>query len=261
MVGCKRYLTALSISWKFETMDQHPELQAFYEDYYDDTVSRKREIMAQQTVDHIVSLGKNVHLGSVLDVGAGDGAVLAELERRELGAELHAVEISSSGIERINRRNLKRLKSVQGFDGYKLPFPDDSFDTALLVHVLEHVEHERLLLKEIRRVARRCYIEVPLEHTMRLGRSISIGKSFGHINFYTIKTFENILDTARLSPVAVATFSASLDYERHLSGPVLGAIKHAVRSSALEINSSVAAQLFVYMAGALCERKEGILLQ
>ncbi len=236
-------------------MDQNLELQAFYESYYDDAVGRKREITARQTVDHIVSLSKNVPLGSVLDIGAGDGAVLSELERRELGTEYHAVEISSSGIERINRRNLSRLKSVQSFDGYKLPFPDDTFDTALLIHVLEHVEHERLLLKEVRRVARRCYIEVPLEHTMRLSRSISTGKTFGHINFYTVKTFENIMETAGLSPVSLVTFSPTLEYESHLSGKAVGAIKHAIRSAVLQINSSLARLLFVYLAGAFCERK------
>ena len=79
--------------WK---MDQSAGLQAFYEDYYDDAVARKREITAWQTVDHIASLCKSIPLGSVLDIGAGDGAVLSELERRELGTELHAVEISGS---------------------------------------------------------------------------------------------------------------------------------------------------------------------
>ena len=62
-------------------------------------------------------------MGSVLDIGAGDGAVLSELERRGLGNELHAIEISGSGIERIKQRNLKSLKTVQSFDGYTLPFP------------------------------------------------------------------------------------------------------------------------------------------
>jgi SAM-dependent methyltransferase len=236
-------------------MDQDTKLQAFYENYYDDAVSRKRDITARQTVDHLVSLCKDA-MGSILDVGAGDGAVISELEHRGLGTDLHAVEISNSGIERINRRNLKRLKSVQSFDGYRLPFPDNSFDTVLLVHVLEHVEHERLLLKEIRRVARRCYIEVPLEHTMRLPRSIAVGRPFGHINFYTMKVFENLLDTAGLHLVSSATFAPTMEYERHLSGTAAGTIKRIIRSSALRINTSLASQLFVYLAAAFCERKE-----
>jgi ubiquinone/menaquinone biosynthesis C-methylase UbiE len=242
-------------------MSQSSELHAFYDDYYDDAVGRKREIAARQTVDHIVSLNKGYPLGSVLDIGAGDGAVLSELERRSLGGEYHAVEISGSGIERIKQRKLRDLKSVQSFDGYTLPFPDDSFDTGLLIHVLEHVEHERLLLREIRRVCRRFYIEVPLEHTMWLRKSISMGKPFGHINYYTAGTFENILDTAGFRPVAFATFAHSKEYEQLLSGQTIGAIKRMVRSATLEIAPTLAKQMFVYLGAAICERKEADLLK
>jgi ubiquinone/menaquinone biosynthesis C-methylase UbiE len=242
-------------------MSQSSELHAFYENYYDDAVGRKREITAQQTVDHIVALNKDFPLGSVLDIGAGDGAVLSELERRGLGNELHAIEISGSGIERIKQRNLKSLKTVQSFDGYTLPFPDNSFDTALLTHVLEHVEHERLLLREIRRVSRRCYIEVPLEHTMRLRRSISMSKPQGHINYYTAGTFENLLDTAGLRPVAFATFAHSKKYEQLLSGPTVGAIKRMIRSATLEVAPALAGQMFVYLGAAICEHKEADFLK
>jgi ubiquinone/menaquinone biosynthesis C-methylase UbiE len=246
---------------KAQFMSQSSELHDFYENYYDDAVGHKREITAQQTVDHIVSLNGDIPLGSVLDIGAGDGAVLSELERRGLGKEFHAVEISDSGIERIKRRNLKRLKSIQSFDGYTLPFPDNSFDTALLIHVLEHVEHERLLLREIRRVSRRCYIEVPLEHTMRLRRSISMSKPFGHINYYTAGTFENVLDTAGLRPVVLATFAHSKKYEQLLSGQTVGSIKRMVRSTALKIAPALARQMFVYLGAAICEHKEADLLK
>ena len=238
-------------------MNQSLELQAFYENYYDDVVGQKREITARQTVDHIVALCKGTGLGTVLDVGAGDGAVLCEIERRGLATEMSAVEISSSGIERINKRNLKTLKCLRTFDGYKLPFADNSFDTALLVHVLEHVEHERLLLKEISRVARRCYIEVPLEHTLRLQRSITVSKPFGHINFYTTGTFKNILDTAGLAPVAFAPFAHSKDYEAFLAGQTIGAVKYAVRTGALKLAPTLATRVFAYLGAALCERKNG----
>ncbi|OCK58348.1 class I SAM-dependent methyltransferase [Bradyrhizobium sp. LMTR 3] len=236
-------------------MSQSLELRAFYEDYYNEAVSQKRSIAAKQTVDHILSLCGTASLGKVLDVGAGDGAVLAEIERRTMTTELHAVEISSSGIDRIRGRNLKGLKSVQEFDGYKLPFDDDTFDTALAVHVLEHVEHERMFLRELARVSRICYVEVPLEHTFRLQRSIQLSRPYGHLNFYTLETFENLLSTAGLSPLSVTTFSNSADYEIFLSGPFLGRAKHFVRSSALKLLPRLAPDLFVYLCGALCQRK------
>jgi SAM-dependent methyltransferase len=242
-------------------MSQSPELHTFYQNYHGDAGSSKTKISAQETVDQIVSLNNDFPLGSVLDVGAGDGAVLAELEHRGLGEDLHAVEISGSGIERIKRRGLKHLKTIQSFDGYTLPFADNSFDTALLIHVLEHVEHERLLLKEISRVARRCYIEVPLEHTMWLRRSISVGKTFGHINYYSAGTFANVLDTAGLRPIALATFTHSRKYEQLLSGKIVGALKRAIRNTTLEIAPALAGQMFVYVGAAICEHKETGLLK
>jgi ubiquinone/menaquinone biosynthesis C-methylase UbiE len=236
-------------------MTQSTELKEFYEDYYSDAVALKRTITARQTVDHISALNNGNSLGTVLDVGAGDGAVLAEIEDRRLATELSAVEISASGIERIEGRNLKTLKSAGSFDGYKLPFPDKSFDTALLIHVLEHVEHERLLLRELNRVARRSYIEVPLEHTFRLRRSIAMSKPFGHINYYTPGTFENLLDTAGLKPVASAIFASSREYEIFLSGRPIGSIKHHVRNATLKVAPAIATRMFVYLAGAFCESK------
>ena len=236
-------------------MSQSLDLREFYEDYYNDDVAMKRAISAEQTVDFIVALNSGSSLGSVLDVGAGDGSVLAEIERRALAETLSAVEISGSGIERIKGRNLKTLRSIQSFDGYHLPFLDNSFDTVLVAHVLEHVEHERMFLKEISRVARRCYLEVPLEHTFRLQRSIQSGKQYGHINYYTMRTFINLVETAGLVPVAARIFSSSRAYEIFLSGRPLGSLKHLIRSTALRIAPGLAPSISVYIGGLICERQ------
>lgn len=227
------------------------ELSELYADYYGDAPNVKRRITASQSVDHITKLAGG-NLGNVLDVGSGEGAVLQELEQRNLASGLTAVEISRSGIERTQARNLKLLKSIHGFDGYKLPFPDKSFDLALAIHVLEHVEHERMFLAEIVRVARKVYVEVPLEHTFRLKRSIALGKPYGHINHYTFDRFLNVLDTSGLHLDAAQMFPNSLAYEVHLSGKAAGTLKHIVRSTSLKLAPYVAPSLFVYLAGAIC---------
>jgi SAM-dependent methyltransferase len=46
-------------------------------------------------------------------------------------------------------------------DGENLPFPDKSFDYVICCHVLEHVENPARFLKELMRVAKRGYIELP----------------------------------------------------------------------------------------------------
>lgn len=55
----------------------------------------------------------------------------------------------------------------------KLPFPDDSFDTVICTHVLEHVLNPQATISELRRVARKQLIivvpcERPYRHTFSL---------------------------------------------------------------------------------------------
>lgn len=233
-------------------MAQSSDLREFYDGYYPDTANVKREVTARQTVDHLQHLA-GASLGKLLDVGSGEGAVLQELEDRGLVAELSAVEISNSGIDRTIERKLKLLKSVLPFDGYKLPFEDKAFDIAIAVHVLEHVEHERLFLAELRRVSRRVYVEVPLEHTFRLRRSIAAGKSYGHINHYNFDRFINVLETSGLKPVAKSIFANSREYETLLSGKFSGSVKHLLRSTALRLAPTISPNLFVYVGAAACE--------
>lgn len=229
--------------------------RALYADYYSqgNESAAKREISAQQSVSYLASVVDITQCGKLLDVGAGDGSVLSELARRGIGSEFYAVEISPSGVEAIKARKLAALKAASLFDGYQLPFPDKSFDLAIALHVLEHVEHERLLLREMRRVARRIYIEVPLEHGLRVERSIAAGKPFGHVNFYTSHTLRALLESCGLDVIDCRVATSSLLYEQHVSGRVKGFVKHALRSVALAAMPSVAPWLVVYNGFAFCE--------
>jgi ubiquinone/menaquinone biosynthesis C-methylase UbiE len=233
-------------------MSQSAELRDFYDGYYNDFVAAKRALAAKQSVDHLEQLGGQ-NLGRLLDVGAGDGSVLQQIESRRIAAKLDAVEISSSGIDRVTSRRLSLLNAVQSFDGYKLPFEDKSFDTTIAIHVLEHVEHERLFLNELKRVSNRVFVEVPLEHTFRLQRSIAMGKPFGHINHYTFDRFLNLLDTCGLKPVAARIFANSLAYETFVGGRTVGSVKHVIRSTALKVAPAIAPNIFVYLGAAMCE--------
>jgi ubiquinone/menaquinone biosynthesis C-methylase UbiE len=133
----------------------------------------------------LLMFAKGRSFKKVLEVGAGDGSILQKLSDYNFGSEYHAVEISDSGVAHIRSRNIKDLVSVQEFDGYKLPFEDDSFDLVILSHVLEHVEHERLLLREIKRVSSNFVIEVPIDYKPNVDKRIKHFLAYGHINMYT----------------------------------------------------------------------------
>ena len=100
-------------------------------------------------------------LGRVVDVGAGQGSFVELLWQSGLADQITALEISLTGIEAISSRALQGVEVVK-FDGYSVPVEDKRFDLAFSMHVLEHVEHERAFLKEIKRIAKRAIIEVPL---------------------------------------------------------------------------------------------------
>lgn len=232
------------------------KLGDLYGNYYDlsGEVANKRAIAARQTIEHIKAVLPKPPYGKLLDIGAGEGAVLAELDSASFAQELHAVEISQSGVEAIKRRSIPRLRSVRQFEGYKIDAPDKAYDLGTAIHVLEHVEHERAFIEEITRACNLVYIEVPLEMTARVDRSIEISGPYGHINFYSPATFKNLLKTSNVEILEFRIFSNSKAYETHVSGNFVGGVKYALRSAFLSVAPAVATFAMTYLAGAVCRR-------
>ena len=166
-----------------------------YDEFYQKHDEAWRMLGAKYKAQHIIDVCKSNTFKKVLEVGAGDGSILKLLADQDFAPEYHAVEISESGVKHIQLRELKNLKSVQLFDGYHLPFDDNSFDLIILSHVLEHVEHERLLLRELKRVAQHCVIEVPLDYRAGVDTRIKHFLAYGHINVYTPTSLRYLLRT------------------------------------------------------------------
>ena len=166
-----------------------------YDDFYKKHDEAWRMLSAKYKAQHIIDVCKGHTFGTVLEVGAGDGSILQILSEQNFAPEYHAVEISDSGVAHIEGRAIKNLKSVQLFDGYTLPFADDSFDLIILSHVLEHVEHERVLLRELKRVSKMCIIEVPRDYKPAVDKRIKHFLAYGHINVYTPTSLRYLLRT------------------------------------------------------------------
>lgn len=227
------------------------EWAELYEGYFPDdpAEAHKNALAAADSVDAVARLC-GASLGATIDVGAGDGAVSAELQWRGLCSELTALEISASGLRKIKARNPPIV--AQCFNGYEIPFGDDHFDTAVCPHVVEHVEHERMFLREVGRVAKQCVFIVPLEGGFR-GR---VDRRMGHINYYTPTTFRNLIETSGFDIVATSVYPSSSAYEQHLHGKLGGTLRNAIRISVLKIGGSVAPHLMVYVMAIHCVRSK-----
>jgi ubiquinone/menaquinone biosynthesis C-methylase UbiE len=86
--------------------------------------------------------------GRVLDIGCGTGAALAVLEQ-EFGCIVTGVDPSAGMLNEARRK----LPNADVRDGVaeELPFPDETFDAAMMMTVVQHVDRSRAF-PEARRV-------------------------------------------------------------------------------------------------------------
>ena len=179
-----------------------PDFQEAYEDFYSNNDVAWRMLGAKYKAQNIVDVCKSIEPKKVLEVGAGDGSILHFLNEWNFAPEIYALEIAPSGVEKIKERNLKNLKEVQVFAGYNIPYAEDSFDLIILAHVLEHVEHERLLIRELKRVAKHIVIEVPRDYKFGVDKRLNHFLAYGHINMYTPTLLRFLLKSEGLETVS-----------------------------------------------------------
>jgi SAM-dependent methyltransferase len=228
-------------------------LQDNYDTYYVDGESEWRKLGAKHKVNNIISMCSSVRHTRILDIGAGEGAVSAELSRREFCSEITCLEISKSGVDVIRNRQLPSIKEAKTFDGYRIPYADNNFDLAIASHVLEHVEHQRLFIYEAMRVAEHLFIEVPLEDTLRLPRNYKPDR-VGHLNFYNYKTVRRLLQSCGLEVLDQRLFDTPLDVHT-FSGKMKGTIKFIIRRAADTLSHQLSGRLFTYYCGILCSKQ------
>ena len=85
----------------------------------------------------------------ILDVGCGNGLLAAALRSQRPDLTLRGIDVLPREHNHI---------PVEMFDGTRIPFEDDSFDAVLFSDVLHHTDDPAVLLREARRVTRRCVL-------------------------------------------------------------------------------------------------------
>jgi methionine biosynthesis protein MetW len=110
----------------------------------------------RQDLDAIADL---VPAGSrVLDLGCGDGELLAQL-RRDKGCSGYGIEIDDDNVRACVARGVQVIQ-LNLEDGLAM-FDDGSFDVVLQLDTLQHLRHTERMLRETARVGRIGIVSFP----------------------------------------------------------------------------------------------------
>jgi len=116
-----------------------------------DRIRRLKEVTAEQCE------------GKTLDVGCANGDSTAIMKSHNPSLDLTGLELTDWGYQEALKHHAD-MKFIQG-DAGMLPFPDQSFDTVVLDHIIEHEKDPVPLILEAKRVARkRVVIGIPIMH-------------------------------------------------------------------------------------------------
>jgi len=156
-----------------------------------------------------LALRGDQNYGTVLDLGCGDGVFSSIISKQH---QSYCVDVTETGLRRLQKRQIKNLYPLLA-SGFELPFPKNTFDTALYVFVVEHLasgDDLRMLL-ELQRVLKDSgkliyTTDTPFfdKHLVRWTNLLFRGKwtkqdhssETGHINLLTLKQSRALVQRA-----------------------------------------------------------------
>ena len=109
----------------------------------------------------------------MIDVGCGEGTLTAWIADRMPSTSVDALDVRGAALDEL--RAARPDIGVHEGDLYAMPFEAQSYDLAVALEVLEHLDDPERALEELARVAGTVLVTVPLEPVFRLG-NVSRGR-------------------------------------------------------------------------------------
>jgi len=176
--------------------------KANYQNIYTDRLDAEAEWLraaAVQRADNIAFFltQHSIAVQSILDLGCGTGAVITELQRRNIAERYVGADYSPEAIAYLTAHSSGIQTQVADLSGDLVSIPG-AFDLVLVVHVLQHLESPDQFLRNMLNLDFRFLIvEVPLED-LPLNRVVSrLGmhdkNPTGTLQFFNKKSVKELL--------------------------------------------------------------------
>jgi len=243
------------------------DLQAFYGELYtvDDPERARflggwRALGAANKAAHVARLTDGLPVRRIVEIGCGDGALLAALSSRGIGEVLDGFELSAEAAELARNKRIAKVGRIEAYDGLHVPAQDDAYDLALLSHVVEHVPEPAPLLLEAARLAPHVIVEVPLEANRSARRPGVRAEAarIGHVHAFDREAVRALLAGAGLRVTAELTDPLSLAHHSYFAkdAPARGkaAAKTFVRRTLFRASPTGAERLFTVHYACLAAR-------
>jgi len=220
-------------------------LREHYAEFYaSDPRSAWRELGAVGKAQSVLEL-VDPPVGTAVEIGCGEGSVLAALDGRLPAEQFVGYDVSSPAIDVARKREFATPAEFHVFDGAAIPCADGAFDVAILSHVLEHVVEPRSLLQECARVAQRVVVEVPLELHLRTARFE--WDDTGHINVFNRRSIRYLIESSGLRVARERVYCPGRATQAFFGGRV-GELKWALKAASLRVGGEA---VFTYHYAAL----------
>jgi methionine biosynthesis protein MetW len=113
---------------------------------------------AGQRLDHLLMVDMVEPGSRVLDVGCGDGTLLALLTERR-GVDGRGIELSREGVNQCVARGMSVIQGDADTD--LVAYPDDAFDYVILSQTIQATRRPRAVLEHLLRIGRRAIVSFP----------------------------------------------------------------------------------------------------
>ena len=159
------------------------------------TIVGAGSVIPIQIEAYFLALNKYVDENAkILDVGfgLGYGLNILSIKSREVNGVDVDVKVLDYCTNTLVGKN-PRLKILKIFDGYNLPFSDNTFDIVTCVDVIEHVEDYNRLIEEMLRVSiKGVFLSTPNRRPENTNKDGS-PKNYWHLREWSFEEFDQII--------------------------------------------------------------------